>query len=369
MDYRFFLFEFCFIIFYSITIGMISDLLIEQIKEKDFQKNFYYVFYIIICIISVIAVPNIAISMSNLLGNTLFGNIMMSMVCLGFGVTQTKFMCSMILENSNNKESYVVNQYYKYKNKRISEIGDYSKLDINPNLSIRINNLIKGSNLKNINLYFIDGDSINGFASIDPENNNNKIYLTAKCAELEWNKLAAIIGHELIHIKRRNNTKLDYVRRIFGGIFLFLVIILCILVSNFLNIYFGTLGDIISVFFMILALYNFIMIIIYSSIITKRYWNQIDELICDNKACEIDGVDVIGMYELLEDLSKEQDSFKKQRWYIKNYIRYFTIVEHPCIRYRARLIKRYKKWNILTYYKHAMVMLWWVVTGRGWIGY
>lgn len=128
------------------------------------------------------------------------------------------------------------------------------------------------------------------------------------------------------------------------------------------------IGVLLEIVFAFITIAVFLYWLFYSSINSNRYWGQIYELMCDRKACELNGVTVEGMKSLVEYLYNNFKEFNKYKWYFKYYYKYFVVLEHPCLKYRLKQIRNYKKWCIFDYFKQPLVIVCWLLTGRGWIG-
>ena len=209
-----------------------------------------------------------------------------------------------------------------------------------------------------------------GYATtyIDPEDKQHVIYIYTGCIGMAWEKLISVVGHELGHIIRRNNTKIDNIRRFFGGIVIFIIpitslIALYICEGNIHNI----IGTLLLLFLGLLSIASFLYMIVYFSFNNIRFWLQVDEIYCDRKACELPEVKAQNLISVFEELQYHIDNSAKKKWFDNYYIKYYLVLEHPCLKYRIKLLKNYKKWSWFEYIKHFNVMFVWLITGYGWM--
>jgi Zn-dependent protease with chaperone function len=128
------------------------------------------------------------------------------------------------------------------------------------------------------------------------------------------------------------------------------------------------LGNLLILAFGLISLISFIYMIIYFSFDSRRFWLQIDEIYCDRKACDLCGVEPEYVADALKEISSDMENYPRKKWYDRLYISYYMILEHPCLKYRIKLMENYRKWNVSEYIRHLNVMFIWLITGRGWIG-
>lgn len=215
-----------------------------------------------------------------------------------------------------------------------------------------------------LNLYFIDGSSINAYALKDRKGSKCIIF-TKSCEVLTDSEIAALVGHEIAHLKNGDLDIIEKLRRIMGFMIMFAIFgINVALLTQLLQLH--IVGAILAIIIAPSVIIYEIAMLIFLSIDDKRFWKQIQEIRADRVACTYDGVTQAGMISLLKKLKGENN--QKIAWYKKIYMKYFKIMEHPCLDWRIYLMENYRKWSILDYYLHAGQMFKWFITGKGWIG-
>lgn len=235
----------------------------------------------------------------------------------------------------------------------------------------RVIQICNNAGINNVELYFAPRRiilGINGFAQAKLFGDNTLV-LTEDCIELDFDMVAAIVGHEAIHLKYKDGTILSSVRRImaFSGIVIlfFSYVALIDAISKILPLV-GNILTVVSLPFMVLFELGLIIFLLVDN---RRYWYQIQELKADRLSCSIEGVSRKGMLKLLWELRKMEKSwFTELPWYKKMYIRYFDFEAHPCSKRRIKLIEKYQDWSIRDYAYHLGVMIKWFFTFRGWTG-
>ncbi len=231
-----------------------------------------------------------------------------------------------------------------------------------------IYNLCIRAGLTNVELFLSNQKIINGFAKASRK--TNSIALTEGCLELTWPEIKAIVGHEIIHIKYKDNTFIAVIWRILGGIFLLAVLIFYILIIQLINNFLPVVGVVITVVTLPFILLYEISMLIFLVIDNRRYWYQIQELRADRLACELPDIELSGMLALLRSAAvRESDWFNNLYWYKKVYYRYFLLLEHPSAKHRYKLIRKYRKWSFLEYGFHLFQITKWFFTGKGWNGF
>ena len=232
-----------------------------------------------------------------------------------------------------------------------------------------INKLCIQSGLTDIELFLSSEKSINGYAKANhliP----HSITLTKGCLKLRWPEIAAIVGHEIIHIKHRDNTYVAFLWRIGGAFLLILFFIAYLFFINVINSVYTLLGTILTFITFPIMLFYEIFLLIFLVIDNRRYWYQIQELRADRLACELPGIEQFAIEAFLtRQALSEEEYFRNLPWYKKIYSRYFILHEHPSAKYRLRIIKKYRKWSYKDYIIHILQVTKWFFTGKGWNGY
>ncbi len=221
------------------------------------------------------------------------------------------------------------------------------------------------ANIGYIDLYFIDIIGINAFTFKDKKNKRKRIIFTKSCETLSDNEIAALVGHEIAHLKNGDFDIIEKLRRSLGFIIVLAGFAISIIILSLLSqVYIA--GIILTIVIVPVIIIYEVAMLIFFSIDDRRLWKQIQEIRADRVACTFEGVTQIDMISLLKKI-KEQNN-EKIAWYNKIYIKYFKVMEHPCLERRIYLIEKYKKWSILDYYLHAGQMFKWFITCKGWIG-
>lgn len=98
-----------------------------------------------------------------------------------------------------------------------------------------------------------------------------------------------------------------------------------------------------------------------------RYWKQIAELRADRVAinvCECDSSTFVAFWRKE---CKSQD-IKRENVLLEYYRKYIKIEGHPSMDRRMDLIKRKSRWQWWEYIEHALIIMKWRITNRGWNG-
>lgn len=220
----------------------------------------------------------------------------------------------------------------------------------------------------NVELFLTNEKSINGYARanyIKP----NSITLTEGCLGLTWPEIAAIVGHEIVHIKYKDNTIMAVIWRIVGGLLLIFLLIVYILLIQVVGDLSPIAGEVLTILTLPIVILYEISMLVFLTIDNRRYWYQIQELRADRLACELHGVKRSAMLDFLEkEVVREESWFKKLYWYKKIYYRYFILLEHPSAKHRLKLINNYRKWSFVDYGIHILQVTKWFFSGKGWNG-
>jgi len=231
-----------------------------------------------------------------------------------------------------------------------------------------INNLCEDAGLRNVKIIIEDDEVINGGA-YSPVFGKKELYLTKGCLNLPSEEIAAIVGHEIIHLKNNDGSQLDWIKRFVWFLTtistLFFMLLTLVIISKI-----PYMGIILSLILIPFIFIYFIAFLFYSNIDSRRFWSQIQELRADRLACELNGVTKQGVYNLLTRLDREYETnFEHLSWYKRIYYRYFPVLDHPCLSHRIELIRNYRKWSLFDYYLHSVIMVKWFILGKGWNGY
>jgi Zn-dependent protease with chaperone function len=356
-----------FLIFSLIAIGKLIDLVKLPLKNAKLEYKLFYISLFICIIVFIFFLPDLVDSMLPNAFNSWVGVVLIAIISLGCGYNFTRIIFNLIIPTLD--ENDIIKVYLK-------NFGKKEIIKKQFNLSDKLSN----ANIEKINNYLVKNGFKNvvcveerqaGYATtyIDPEDKQHVIYIYTGCIGMAWEKLISVVGHELGHIIRRNNTKIDNIRRFFGGIVIFIIpitslIALYICEGNIHNI----IGTLLLLFLGLLSIASFLYMIVYFSFNNIRFWLQVDEIYCDRKACELPEVKAQNLISVFEELQYHIDNSAKKKWFDNYYIKYYLVLEHPCLKYRIKLLKNYKKWSWFEYIKHFNVMFVWLITGYGWIG-
>lgn len=205
-----------------------------------------------------------------------------------------------------------------------------------------------------------------GIAFVDPRKGN--MYVHEECSHMESDVLTALVGHELIHWKCKDDTlRIIFVDSAIQIAFIVLFAFFVKLTEIMFDIL-PLLGAILGLLIIPLMLILLFILIVPSSMETVRYWWQVKELRADRLACELNGVSESGMVKLLRLLRSYNPVGVNKRWHDKIHTRYFKKAPHPSINRRIFLIENYRKWSISDYFIHGFIMSKWFFTGKGWNG-
>jgi len=201
----------------------------------------------------------------------------------------------------------------------------------------------------------------------------------------------ALIGHEIMHyrLKDRNQVVFTFTRHL--PILLIATILFIVLLADSIP-----MPEIVAVGIATLLFIVFVLSICFYAFILKtkkRLEPQIIELKCDRYSCDFPGVIEISNGEVVNHMHaallklkiKEDEQYKilarlgasnnivtkadRGIKGISGFLRgYIQLQEHPSINYRIEVLKNYKKWHFTEYYIHALVVINWIITGKGWTG-
>ena len=170
--------------------------------------------------------------------------------------------------------------------------------------------------------------------------------------------LLMAIAHELGHIYYNDFTNISKRVRISNFVCLILMIL------NML----GLIAAMITpIFFIIALLFMGIETVFGKVMCDARFWKQIAELRADRLAinvCKNDKMIFVEFWKgYLKNQNKEETNIIDQF-----YRRYIKVEGHPSMEYRMKLIEKREKWSWWEYFEHALVIMKWRITNKGWNG-
>lgn len=170
--------------------------------------------------------------------------------------------------------------------------------------------------------------------------------------------LMMTIAHELGHIYYNDFTNISKRVRISNFVYFILMIL------NML----GLIATMITPIFLIIALLFMGIETVFGKVICDaRFWKQIAELRADRLAinvCKNDKMIFVEFWkEYLKNQNKEETNIIDQF-----YRRYIKVEGHPSMEYRMKLIEKREKWSWWEYFEHALVIMKWRITNKGWNG-
>ncbi len=170
--------------------------------------------------------------------------------------------------------------------------------------------------------------------------------------------LLITIAHELGHIYYNDFSNISKRVRISNLVCLILVIL------NML----GLMATMISPIFLIIMLLIMGIESVFGKVMCDaRFWKQIAELRADRLAinvCKSNKMIFVEFWKgYLKNQSKEETNIIDQF-----YRRYIKVEGHPSMEHRMELIEKREKWSWWEYFEHALVIMKWRITNRGWNG-
>ncbi len=356
-----------FLVFASITFAKLISLIKESINEKNKNYLSFYILALLNSLALLILYPYIVAKLFSGFLHFPFGIVFILIVNLGVGYKFTYLSFNLIIIPRLKEKDTV--KYYLENFSREVISKDKTNIDRNTNSISKIDEYLTKLGFNNVTCIYEKND--NGYAStyIDPKDTKHIIWIHDPCMKMSWEKLSAVLGHELVHIMRKNNTNMDKLRRTLGGTVIFFIPVVSMYIAYTLELYTSNiLGTLLMLTSALISLVSFLYMVIYFSFDSRRFWLQIDEIYCDRKACDLPDVKPEYMADALREISSDMENYPKQKWYDRLYISYYMILEHPCIKYRIKLMDNYRKWSMFEYIRHFNVMFLWLITGRGWIG-
>lgn len=170
--------------------------------------------------------------------------------------------------------------------------------------------------------------------------------------------LLITIAHELGHIYYNDFTNISKRVRISNFVCLMLMIL------NML----GLIATMIAPVFLIITLLFMGIETVFGKVMCDaRFWKQIAELRADRLAinvCKSNKMIFVEFWKgYLKNQSKEETNIIDQF-----YRRYIKVEGHPSMEYRMKLIEKREKWSWWEYFEHALVIMKWRITNKGWNG-
>ena len=98
-----------------------------------------------------------------------------------------------------------------------------------------------------------------------------------------------------------------------------------------------------------------------------RFWKQIAELRADRIAIDVCNSNKMKFVEFWKEYIEKQ-SKNETNIIDQFYRRYIRVEGHPAMERRMELIEKREKWHWWEYFEHALVIMKWRVTNRGWNG-
>lgn len=244
-----------------------------------------------------------------------------------------------------------------------------SSILIDKQKKILIEEICYDQGLTNYSIQVSKNDDINAWASSNFSGTQHLLSFTKGSLMLDSNKFVALVGHEIVHLRKKDTTIIAFIRRVIAASLIVAIFLLCLILFQVIVENFTLLGDIIFIIgFPLLFLYSVCMFI-FITIDNRRFWFQIDELRADRLSCRVKYVEKSAVINLLLDLKTQEEArFNNLFWYEKMYKRYFELMDHPCLERRIKLIENYKEWSIFDYLIHSWTITKWFFSGKGWIG-
>lgn len=170
--------------------------------------------------------------------------------------------------------------------------------------------------------------------------------------------LLMTIAHELGHIYYNDFTNISKRVRISNFVCLILMIL------NMLGL---IASQITPIFLIITLLFMGIETVLGKVMCDARFWKQIAELRADRLAinvCKSNKMIFVEFWKgYLENQNKEETNIIDQF-----YRRYIKVEGHPSMEYRMELIEKRETWSWWEYFEHALVIMKWRITNKGWNG-
>ena len=170
--------------------------------------------------------------------------------------------------------------------------------------------------------------------------------------------LLMTIAHELGHIYYNDFSNISKRVRVSNLVCFILMI---------LNM-FGLIATMITPIFLIITLLFMGIESVFGKVMCDaRFWKQIAELRADRLAINVCKSNKMIFVEFWKDYLKNQ-SKDETNIIDQFYRRYIKVESHPSMEYRMELIEKREKWSWWEYFEHALVIMKWRITNRGWNG-
>ena len=166
------------------------------------------------------------------------------------------------------------------------------------------------------------------------------------------------IAHELGHIYYKDFVNVRKRLRIAN------VICLLIYISTILELFIGKGKLILNVVSLIIL---FGEIVLGNVMCDIRYWKQIAELRADRLAMRLSKCNKYAVIDFWKEDSKKKpsDTTNLVNQYYKRYIR---VKDHPSMNRRMELLEKRDRWYWWEYIEHALIVIKWKMTNKGWNG-
>ena len=174
--------------------------------------------------------------------------------------------------------------------------------------------------------------------------------------------LLLTIAHELGHI--HNNDFSNIKKRVRNSNLLHFIL----WILNMLVLIAAIFSPKFSPIFLIVMLFVIAIERIFGKVMSdERFWKQIAELRADRLAINVCKSNKMIIVEFWKEYLEKQDRTETNRL-DQFYRRYIKIEGHPSMEYRMKLIEKREKWSWWEYFEHAVVIMKWYVTNKGWNG-
>lgn len=173
--------------------------------------------------------------------------------------------------------------------------------------------------------------------------------------------LLITIAHELGHIYYNDFENIS--KRVKFSNYVWIIL----MIFNILGLMLGLMIMNSLIFIMIILLIMCIENVLGKVMCDERFWKQIAEIRADRLAINVCNSNKMVFVDFWKRYLEKQS--KKETNIIDNFYRkYIKIESHPSMEYRMELIEKREKWYWWEYLEHALVIMKWRITNRGWNG-
>lgn len=173
--------------------------------------------------------------------------------------------------------------------------------------------------------------------------------------------LLITIAHELGHIYYNDFENIS--KRVKFSNYAWIIL----MIFNILGLMLGLMIINSLIFIMIILLIMCIENVLGKVMCDERFWKQIAEIRADRLAINVCNSNKMVFVDFWKRYLEKQS--KKETNIIDNFYRkYIKIESHPSMEYRMELIEKREKWYWWEYLEHALVIMKWRITNRGWNG-